>query len=82
MSLSQHKLVAVNVWVDGTVRCMIRVGQNIIQVTLRWMCYDKDIDKYKCGPVVTTLSDIASLNAEHTSSVLLLIYSCLYVCII
>ena len=29
----------------------------------------------KCGPVVTTLSDVASPNAERTSSILLLIYS-------
>ena len=42
------------------------------------MSYDKDIDKYKCGPVVSMLSDIASPNAERTSSVLLLIYSCYY----
>ena len=43
------------------------------------MCYDKDNDKYKCGPAVTTLSDVANPNAERTSSVLLLIYSCLYI---
>ena len=56
---------------------MISVAQNIICTTLRWMCYDKDIDKYKCGPAVTTctLSDVASPNAERTSSVFLLIYS-------
>ena len=36
------------------------------------MCYDKDIDKYKCGPAVTMLSDLASPNAEPNSSVLLL----------
>ena len=54
---------------------MISVAQNIIHTTLRWMCYDKDIDKYKCGPVVTTLSDVASPNAERTSSIFLLIYS-------
>ena len=29
-------------------------------LTLRWMSYDKDIDKYKCCPAVTTLSDIYS----------------------
>ena len=27
------------------------------------MYYDKDIDKYKCGPAVTTLTDVASPNA-------------------
>ena len=43
------------------------------------MYYDKDIDKYKCGPAVTMLSDVASPNAERTSSVLLLIYSCYYI---
>ena len=42
------------------------------------MCYDKDIDKYKCGPAVTMISDVASPNAESTSSVLLLIYSWYY----
>ena len=54
---------------------MISVARNSIHATLRWMCYDKHIDKYKCGPVVTTLSDVASPNAEGTSSILLLIYS-------
>ena len=35
----------------------------------------KTFDKNKCGPAVTTLSDVASPNAERTSSILLLIYS-------
>ena len=34
----------------------------------------KRFDKNKCGPAVTTLRDVASPNAERTSSVLLLIY--------
>ena len=47
----------------------------LFHATLRLMCYDNDIDKYKCGPAVTTSSDVASPNAVRTSSVLLLIYS-------
>ena len=60
----------------STVWCIISVARNITHATLRWMCYDNDIDKYctlykvKCGPAVTTLSDVASPNAERTSSVL------------
>ena len=56
-------------------KCSAKFNIILFHATLKWMCYDKDIDKYKCGPAVTTLSDVASPNAERTSSVLLLIYS-------
>ena len=79
VSLSKQKPAVVNVQVAGTMHDKCSAKFNIalctIHATLRWMCYDKDIDKYKCGPAVTTLSDVASPNAERTGSVLLLINS-------
>ena len=56
-------------------KCSAKFSIILFHATLKWMCYDNDIDKYKCGPAVTTLSDIASPNAVRTSSILLLIYS-------
>ena len=58
------------------VLCMVTLVQNIIHVTLiKVDVLYKDIDKYKCGPAVTMLSDVVSPNAECTSFVLLLFYS-------
>ena len=49
-------------------KCSAKFSIILFHATLKWMCYDNDIDKYKCGPAVTTLSDVASPNVSITTT--------------
>ena len=60
MHVSAAQTVTFFVWLLATLAagktlpCMIASGYDILQTQTveLWICYDKDIDKYKCGPVV------------------------------